>query len=546
MMAKTMTILFLVFGLAKHGAAQNLATEYLTSCKKLLTAHVELNPLSINPHVKEMEDLMMADVIGQDEGVHVLAEGITTSMVGLQDINKPIGRVLMTGPTGTGKTQSVKALIKSLGGDPDFHLIRIDCGEFQMGHEISRIQGATASYAGYGDKPMLHPEELAKRKLKIKKPNGETIDVNFILFDEIEKCHDLVFNLMLGILDNGKITMGDNTESFFRNSFIFGTSNLGAKEVEQLIEAKQAHLKTLSPDILQRYGPGELDLTGRYDLQLREEIGQVQKAALRRRFKPEFINRWQDVIQYLHLSQAEFSRILGKQLAELQIRIFENAMVKVDLSFSKAAEEHIVSLGTSFLNGARELDRILESEVRRPLARLMSSSQIDNGDVLYIDVADRDAGPTLQWTVIGRGLARPELAELADKIYPNFNMQKVEFDKVRKTETAQKPQTFADELQQYPRVLSGMWADAGKKTMVPVERNITTGGTVQILVKYGRIGNDLYRIEMKPDKSIQLVRSAEILPHLQAKFPEDQIYRWDEKDLRARISLEEKRSEKGK
>ncbi len=456
---------------------------------------------------------MMTEVIGQDEGVHVLAEGISTSMTGLQDMKKPIGRVLMTGPTGTGKTASVKALITALGGDPDFHLIRIDCGEFQMGHEISRIQGATASYVGYGDKPMLHPDELAKRRLKIKMPNGETIDVNFILFDEIEKCHDLVFNLMLGILDNGKITMGDNTESFFRNSFIFGTSNLGAKEVEELITLKSEHLKTLSADTLANLGPGARDLTGRYDVKLREDIGKIQKAALRQRFKPEFINRWQDIIQYLHLSETEFYRILDKQLAELQIRIFENAIVKLDLVYSESARHHLVSLGTSFLNGARELDRILETD--------------------------------LQWTTRGHGLSRPQLAELADKMYPSFKMTQVEFDKVHKTEVAQKPLSIADELNQNQRLLSSMWADASKIEAVPVDRNAATGGSIRIVLKYGRIGEDLYRIEMKPDRAIQLVREAEVPAHLRAKFPEEKIFRWDEKDLRARISLEVKKSDKG-
>ncbi len=488
---------------------------------------------------------MMTEVIGQDEGVHVLAEGISTSMTGLQDMKKPIGRVLMTGPTGTGKTASVKALITALGGDPDFHLIRIDCGEFQMGHEISRIQGATASYVGYGDKPMLHPDELAKRRLKIKMPNGETIDVNFILFDEIEKCHDLVFNLMLGILDNGKITMGDNTESFFRNSFIFGTSNLGAKEVEELITLKSEHLKTLSADTLANLGPGARDLTGRYDVKLREDIGKIQKAALRQRFKPEFINRWQDIIQYLHLSETEFYRILDKQLAELQIRIFENAIVKLDLVYSESARHHLVSLGTSFLNGARELDRILETEVRRPLARLISSGQVAEGDVVFLDTMDSPIGTVLQWTTRGHGLSRPQLAELADKMYPSFKMTQVEFDKVHKTEVAQKPLSIADELNQNQRLLSSMWADASKIEAVPVDRNAATGGSIRIVLKYGRIGEDLYRIEMKPDRAIQLVREAEVPAHLRAKFPEEKIFRWDEKDLRARISLEVKKSDKG-
>jgi hypothetical protein len=427
------------------------------------------------------------------------------------------------GPTGVGKTESVKSKIRALGGNPEFHLIRIDCGEFQDAAKISALIGGSAMYVGYGDKPRLHKDELAKRTLKMTTPKGQSIDVNFLMIDEIEKCNEKIFDLLLGILDNGKATMGDNSVTYFRNTFIYATSNLGADGVEALVRAKREKNATINSELMT---PEQSDLTGRYDKSLREQIRLAYIRAMDAKFKPEFKNRWQVIIQFLHLSRVEFAGILEKNLAFLQKRIFESGEVKVGVLFSEDAKELLIDRGTDVLNGARELERTLELEITNRLARLAASQQFVDGDVLLID-AKGDTPETRGFTfrVVAKGLTQPQLLQFADSAYPTFRMTKVEFDKKpdhENQEAGQKAPTIIEELGKNPEAMRELWLDYNKGPVKNTKPPQNDSGLISQATRFYKIDGKLVRMN-SIGATFTLQEVIEIPTVLKEFFPIDQI-----------------------
>lgn len=522
------------FGVSAGAGVSTTFAQDQDACDPLLAEPpLILDPDLPNPSTVEIRGIVGREVIGQEEGLVAVTDAIGTSLTGLQDPKRPRGRLLLTGPTGVGKTETIRAQIKALGGDPDFHLIRIDCGELQMGHEISRLIGATASYVGYGDTPLLSKTELEKRRLKIQTPTGEFIDVNFLLIDEIEECHPSIYNFLLGILDNGKATMGDNSETFFRDSFIYATSNLGSQEADRLIKEKAAYLDTIAPATRQHFGPAELDLTGRFDLDLRKKISDAQKLALSQKFQPKFLNRWSHIIQYLHLSKTEYSPILTKMMAQLQMRIFEHGIIKAAIVMTDAAEEKVLASGTNFLNGARELERTIERMITVPLSRMISSQQMLEGDVIEIDGPIGENSPSLTFRVLGRGYSRPELLKAADTFFPGFNLLNAPFAPPKETaaQVAEaKYETLLSKLKKSEPVRKRLWSDSNTPSIHLTGRS-EDGGEMRVPSKYIRIGDDLYLLKLTGSKEIQIQQEREMPDFMKGKVKDEQIHRWTEDEV---------------
>ncbi|MBC7386720.1 MAG: ATP-dependent Clp protease ATP-binding subunit [Cryobacterium sp.] len=390
--------------LATLTAAPTLALADKYPCIRTLRPELE------NPHSLAYFNRMKKRVIGQDPALTILAERLGILGTGLQDPGKPLGTFLFVGPTSVGKTESANALTEALGGNPEKDIVIIDCTQLQESTGTNSIVGAAAGYVGYGDKPLLHPENLKAREIEFTKPGGEKVMLNVILIDELEKAHDNVFRTLLPILDVGVVTLADGTKVNMRNAIIIVTSNLGAKDVQALIEHKMAEYKAEA-----KTGDKPFDPTGRTDVTLRAEILKQYDEAMKKRFAPEFKTRFQEIVQFLHLGNDEFNKILLMKLAGVQKRLFRDAAIKVAFGASPEARQHLITTGTSYEYGARELNNIVNREIISPLSRLMSTEQIVQGDALYLTFTDGK----LKWSVVKEGLKREDLIEFAAEEFPD-------------------------------------------------------------------------------------------------------------------------------
>jgi DNA polymerase III delta prime subunit len=479
-------------------------TESVFDCSKILngefdpTAAVVLDHHRPNSQVTEMVAALSRDVIGQDRPVEALANALEISLAQLEDPNLPVGRYLFAGPTGVGKTQLAKALVKHLGGDPNTHLIRIDAGEYQSGSEISKLIGASATYVGYGDKPKLHPDNLKKAEIKIRLPNGKEKNVFVVLVDEIEKAADQVFKLLLGILDSGRLTLGDNTEVKFSNAIVIATSNLGATEVNALIDAKREALNQTTSEIVTRE---EADLTGRHDEDLRQAIDLTYRQTFEKRYPPEFLNRWQEIIRFYHLSHPEFMEITHKELAELQRHIYERVDTKFGLVVSGSARERFVLKGTDFKNGARELKRTMERFLRNRLARLLVTGQVKEGDIIHVDI---NGAEDFVFRRVATGLDRVTLARFGEEAYPGHNLAQVQFDKIDEDsadpnqdgENGVSKQNYVSALQTDTRALKKLWISLKGPEPKQVTKRIMSNQTAEFIVRYLYMDELLLEVEM--------------------------------------------------
>ncbi len=274
-----------------------------------------------------MESILHQRVIGQDEAVTKVAEAILRSRAGIQDRNRPIGSFLFLGPTGVGKTELAKALAQSL-FDDEKNIVRIDMSEYMEKYSVSRLIGAPPGYVGYEEGGQL--TEAVRRK-----------PYAVVLFDEIEKAHPDVFNILLQVLDDGRITDSQGRTVDFKNTIIILTSNLG------------------SPYILDG-----IDQNG----QITEEARKDVDTLLKQQFRPEFLNRLDEIVFYKPLTKSETTKIVDLLLADLQKRLNDKQLF---LSATDAAKQKIVDCGYDPVYGARPLKRFLQHKVETMLARMM-------------------------------------------------------------------------------------------------------------------------------------------------------------------------------
>jgi ATP-dependent Clp protease ATP-binding subunit ClpB len=282
-------------------------------------------------------------VVGQDEAVQAVAEAVQRSRAGLSDPNKPIASFIFLGPTGVGKTELAKALAAFL-FDTEDAMVRIDMSEYMEKHNVSRLIGAPPGYVGYDDGGQL-TEAVRRRPYSV------------ILFDEIEKAHPDVFNVMLQILDDGRVTDSQGRLVDFKNVVIIMTSNIG------------------SDTILELGGDDAL-----YD-QMREQV----MAAMQGRFRPEFLNRIDEVIIFRNLRRDQLHGIVRIQVERLEKRLAER---KIALKLSDAAIDYLVDVGYDPVYGARPLKRAIQNELGNPLAKGLLKGDFNDGDTIHIDVAN--------------------------------------------------------------------------------------------------------------------------------------------------------------
>jgi ATP-dependent Clp protease ATP-binding subunit ClpA len=322
-----------------------------------------LDPTRRSSDAQDFETALRRKIVGQDPAVEKVVEIYQMFLAGLNAPGRPVGNLLFLGPTGSGKTRVVEAVAESLFGDPRA-IIKIDCAEFQHSHEIAKLIGSPPGYLGHREThPLLSQEMLNQYQT-------EDVKLSIVLFDEIEKASDALWNLLLGILDKASLTLGDNRRVDFSRAMIFLTSNLGAGEMEALVRPKLG------------FAAGEA---------ARQQAATAKLAragldAARRTFSPEFLNRIDKTVVFAALGEPELRGILALELESVRQRMSEATKAPVGFTLSGAAQNLLLVEGTDPRYGARYLKRAIERLVVQPLSNLMASGQIQAGDSVLVDL----------------------------------------------------------------------------------------------------------------------------------------------------------------
>ena len=308
-------------------------------------------------------------IVGQDEAIDQIVNIYQMYLAGMNSPGRPIGNFLFLGPTGTGKTRMVEATAESLIGDLRA-MIKIDCAEFQHSHEIAKLIGSPPGYLGHREThPLLSQEALNQY-------HTEKIKLSFVLFDEIEKASDALWNLLLGILDKANLTLGDNRRVDFSRTMIFMTSNLGAGEMSSIL---RPNLGFAASEIERQHQNGKLDDC------TTDKIARAGVEAARRKFTPEFMNRIDKVVVFKLLGERELRKILGLELNILQQRIFNSNSTPFVFSVTETAKEHLLHEGTDMKYGARHLKRTIDRSLVHPMSNLIATQQVRGGDLIKVD-----------------------------------------------------------------------------------------------------------------------------------------------------------------
>ena len=290
-----------------------------------------------------LEELLHRRVIGQDEAVQAVADAVLRARSGIKDPNRPIGSFLFLGPTGVGKTELARSLAATL-FDDEANLIRIDMSEYREKHTVARLIGAPPGYVGYEEGGQL-TEAVWRRPFSV------------ILFDEIEKAHHDVFNVLLQVLDDGRLTDSQGRTVDFKNTVLIMTSNIGSQDI---LEAQQRRVP--------------------YD-----ELRKLVMAELRRHFRPEFLNRVDETVVFHPLAVEQLKKIVDIQLGRLRERLAER---RIPLALTPAALADLAARGHDPVYGARPLKRLIQQDIETPIARLLVKGELRDGDTATVDVKD--------------------------------------------------------------------------------------------------------------------------------------------------------------
>ncbi len=329
-----------------------------------------LDPDQKSPRAKEFEDKLSARIVGQERAVRRMSGLFQIYLAGMNNPTRPIGTLLFLGPTGSGKTRVVEAAAEVLFGEPHA-VVKIDCAEFQHSHEIAKLIGSPPGYLGHREtSPMLTQENLDKA-------HTEDTKLTFVLFDEIEKASDSLWQLLLGILDKATLTLGDNRRVDFSKAVVIMTSNLGAREMSEMISGGIgfAPSKTGKPQ---------------EDTELDTKIYRTALEAAKRKFSPEFMNRIDKVVVFRSLKEHHLRQILNIELKQVQDRITESAGTKFVFECTEPAREFLLKEGIDLKYGARHLKRAIERFLVYPLSNLVATEQVQTGDFVTIDFDDEN------------------------------------------------------------------------------------------------------------------------------------------------------------
>ncbi len=321
-----------------------------------------LNPDLKSAQAQDFEDKLSARIVGQERAVRRITGLYQIHLAGLAHPGRPIGTLIFLGPTGSGKTRVVEAAAEVLFGDPSL-ITKIDCAEFQHSHEIAKLIGSPPGYLGHREtSPMLTQENIDRS-------HSDQIKLSLVLFDEIEKASDALWQLLLGILDKATLTLGDNRRVDFSHAIVIMTSNLGAREMSELISG----------------GMGFIPKAGIVDAEVDQKIYRTAVEAARRKFSPEFMNRIDKVVVFRSLRDEHLRQILEIELGAVQERVMRGSGDKFIFKCSDAAKKFLLDEGIDFKYGARHLKRAIERFLVYPLSNLVATGQVGLGDLLIID-----------------------------------------------------------------------------------------------------------------------------------------------------------------
>jgi ATP-dependent Clp protease ATP-binding subunit ClpB len=342
----------------------------------------QLDPTIRSNDTRDFHGSLKTKIVGQEEGVQALVDLYQVFCAGLNSPGRPVGNLLFLGPTGSGKTRIVEAAAEILFGDSRA-VIKVDCAEFQHSHEIAKLIGSPPGYLGHREThPLITQEELAKS-------HTDKLKLSFLLFDEIEKASDALWQLLLGMLDKATLTLGDNRRVDLSQTVIFLTSNLGGGEITELMNGGMGFVQ-----------PKDIPAAG-----LDQKVERTAVEAARRKFSPEFMNRLDKIVCFHPLKRKQLEEVLDIELGQVQQRVLETAKGQFLFRVTGAGKEFLLQEGTDQRYGARHLKRAIERHVVYPLANLLATEQIHLGDLVCIDW-DRDQD---QLTFIreGENLAMP-------------------------------------------------------------------------------------------------------------------------------------------
>ena len=325
---------------------------------------VLLDTSKTGKQAQDLETKLRRLVIGQQDAIHEIVRAYQGHTMGLSPVGRPIGNFLFLGPTGSGKTRIVEATAEALLNDSGA-VTKIDCAEFQHSHEIAKLIGSPPGYLGHRETHALLSQEALNRH------HTDKVKLSIVLFDEIEKASDALWNLLLGILDKGVLTLGDNRRVDFSATMVFLTSNLGATELCSLTQPRLGF-----HDSTQDSGFSE-DLSTR--------MSRIGLAAARKKFTPEFINRLDRIVVFKPLGPEELRQIVDIELRMVQERI-QCAMDDPGfvMNIAGSARELLLAEGTDARYGARHLKRAIERFVVQPLSNLIATGQIRRGDAVRV------------------------------------------------------------------------------------------------------------------------------------------------------------------
>jgi ATP-dependent Clp protease ATP-binding subunit ClpB len=290
-----------------------------------------------------LEEELHERVVGQDEAVRAVADAVVRARAGIKDPKRPIGSFLFLGPTGVGKTELARALAATLFDNED-NIVRLDMSEYMEKHTVARLIGAPPGYIGYEEGGQL--TEAVRRK-----------PYSVVLLDEIEKAHPDVFNVLLQVLDDGRLTDGQGRTVNFKNTVIIMTSNIGSHLILEMRDADERSYQRMREQVLE---------------------------ALRRQFRPEFLNRVDEIVVFRALTEAELAKIVNIQLEGLRRRLGERRMT---IEISEGARAHLARIGYDPIFGARPLKRVIQREVETPVARLIVAGKLRDGSTVRVDAA---------------------------------------------------------------------------------------------------------------------------------------------------------------
>ncbi len=324
---------------------------------------VRLDPTVQGAESREFEVRLREKIVGQDEAVQAVVDLYRVFRAGLQSPGRPVGNLLFLGPTGTGKTRIVEVAAEVLFGDPR-GVIKVDCAEFQHSHEIAKLIGSPPGYLGHREtRPVITQEALAQY-------HTETLKISFLLFDEIEKASEALWQLLLGMLDKATLTLGDNRRVDLSQAMIFMTSNLGGSEITELMTGGMGFAAAMT-----------LGEKPRLD----ENVERMASEAAKRKFAPEFINRIDKTVVFRPLRREQLERILEIELTLVQQRLLETPRGHFVFRATRAAKDFLLREGTDLKYGARHLKRTIERHLVYPLASLLATDQVTTGETISVD-----------------------------------------------------------------------------------------------------------------------------------------------------------------